>query len=376
MYTNIFSIVIKDVSAKFVKNYKEMEILNDLPLRSSLDGYITKLEKIMDFVQNHKRYMDMNLGFGLFLVNVNLRTILRLRGIRIPRIKKARLNRILQQYDEILQYFQDMLNKHSRHTTEAESSAHFITELFSKDKLNWGIHLQKYKTNLLKKTKFYSRKELTERYSIWSQYVEKVYDFDNYYPSPQLSDDCISALSQVPINPTMRWSRCDVSSSCVEYVRNGTDYGYAITHRLLYMIMARFSRGCTIMSSVEDKAQIETFCGKIYNEIEYHSFHNFGIPDLSLEMIALCTLEGHVQFLRRSWLDELFEFQRALGCVASSKEGKEKNVIPDLYKIEKPNWQIVEEDQDILGGSCNTHTTGVAAAVLSAAIRYIIEKFS
>lgn len=371
----IISIIIKDVSANPAKNYKEMEILDDLPLRSSLDGYVTRLEKIMDFVQGHKRYLDMNLGFGIFMVNVNLRTILRLRGIRISRIKKARLDKILRKYDEILEYFLDMLNKNSAHSTDTESSAYFITELFSKDNKNWGIHLQKFKTNLLKKTEFYSKRELTERYSTWSQYVEKVYDFDHYYPSPQLSDDCISALSQIPINSKMRWRRCEVSSFCVEYVRNGTDYGYAITHRLLYLIMARFSRGCTIISSVKDQEQIERFCGKIYNEIEYHSFHNFEIPDLSLEMIALCTLEGHVQFLRRSWFDELFEFQRELGCVASSKEDKEKQVTPDLYKAEKPKWQIVEEDQDILGGSCNTHTTGVAAAALSAAIRYIIENF-
>lgn len=48
---------------------KEMEIVEGLPKKSDFDKYLSVLEKTVAFVNGHRFYVDLNLCFGLFLIN-------------------------------------------------------------------------------------------------------------------------------------------------------------------------------------------------------------------------------------------------------------------------------------------------------------------
>lgn len=73
----------------------------------------------------------------------------------------------------------------------------------------------------------------------------------------------------------------------------------------------------------------------------------------------LCSLDGHAQFLHQTWLSRVLTLQRAPGCF------KRK------YKTE-PNEAVFISNS--IESQCDMHTTGVAANILAAAIRFIFEK--
>lgn len=374
LYSIIVMVLIRDVTPEPDKKYKQMEVLDDLPLKEDLEKYLTGLEKIVSFVDQKKLYIDMNFGFGLFLISVNLNTLFELKGNNLPPDTKGRMAKMLLMNDDLMKYFQQMVERYTEQSN-SDAPVRYITELFASARTIWTNHLQRFRTDLLKITKFHTRRELQQIYLKWPIYMDKVYDFDSYSPSPGSSDSCISALSRSVPNNDMHWVKCKVNMPCSKIILNGTDFGYGITHRLMYLLMARFARGCTIISGAEDKYYIDKLCAKIYNEAEYISQNKFEINDLSMEQISLCTLEGHAQFVRRSWIDDLLEFQTDLGCFATSIEDKDTPPPPNIYETERPQWDLVHDEQEILGGLCNSHTSGVAAGTLSAAVRYVIEKY-
>lgn len=56
-------------SVNSAPTYKEMEVIDDLPVKVNLEKYLLSLEKIIYFVNSHRLYVDLNLNFGIFLVN-------------------------------------------------------------------------------------------------------------------------------------------------------------------------------------------------------------------------------------------------------------------------------------------------------------------
>lgn len=57
------------LSLETTYNYKEMEIIDDLPMKMNLEQYLTVLEKTINFVSLHKNLADLNVCFGIYLIN-------------------------------------------------------------------------------------------------------------------------------------------------------------------------------------------------------------------------------------------------------------------------------------------------------------------
>ncbi|XP_075992881.1 uncharacterized protein LOC142987828 [Anticarsia gemmatalis] len=348
------------------ENETKMAVFDDVPMKNDLDKYLTRLERIVLFYSRNKIYLDLNLAFGLFLIDLNLKTIFRIKEKRLPSDVKHRLAAILKKNKEGVEYF---LQKTRNDESVFTSPLYNIVKLLFQSP-NWQRYLQKFKTDLLKRTKSYSKAQLDKVYSDWDTYVQHLYKFQDHVPLPAMSDDCISELAKNPINKNRHLTRCETHASCVQTIEKGTNFGYAITHRYLYVLMARYSRGCTVISASEDKRMLDKFCATMYNEAEYIANHNFEVSDVLMEQIALCSLQGHVQFLRRSWIDQLLDFQTAMGCVKSHNSRRMEGDVR-----ERVSWQFSVENNEILKGKCNTHTTATAAGMLSATIRFLLESF-
>lgn len=89
---------------------------------------------------------------------------------------------------------------------------------------------------------------------------------------------------------------------------------------------------------------------------------------LFLFSVTLCSFEGHAQFLRRSWIEELLEFQTRYGCFNLTRPSASSSLLVAMFQniSDKGDIMVWEE-------SCNAHITGVAGVVLATAIGFITE---
>lgn len=65
----IFPVTINIFVNSVVANDNYSDIIQDLPTKMDFDHYLSALEKIVDFCSTHKHYVDLNLQFGLFLID-------------------------------------------------------------------------------------------------------------------------------------------------------------------------------------------------------------------------------------------------------------------------------------------------------------------
>ncbi|XP_075979206.1 uncharacterized protein LOC142978587 [Anticarsia gemmatalis] len=372
---SVFIPVIFCVKPNDIHTYREMEIIDDLPVKIDMEKYLSKLEDTIAFVNNNKVYVDLNLYFGLFVVKVNLKSSLKSRGKNrglLPAFIRTRLENLLKTNDAVVEYFTKMTKKFIVKLGSVEQRSVGLLDLISNE-ATWMNKLANFSLDLFKKTKYYSRKKLKEIYFDWADYFEKVFDVDIFSPSPNESDTCLTSLAQNPVNREVNMTHCHVPYKCAHLVNNGTHFGYGITHRLLFLLLTRFSRNCAIFSDADDAILINQLCATIYNEAEYIAHFDFEIPDLILEQISLCTLVGHAQFLRRSWIDELLDFQTSYGCFNVTRP--RKNFTLPKFKSDGVSWEFLSTNEAIMNGACNGHMTGVASAALASAIRFIMETF-
>ncbi|XP_060810687.1 UPF0764 protein C16orf89 homolog [Amyelois transitella] len=185
---------------------------------------------------------------------------------------------------------------------------------------------------------------------------------------------CLAKISRNPINTSPRTHsvKCDLPEDCHQSVLYGTDHGYALTHRLLFLQVARYARRCHVVSELEDTKLRNKFCSLCYRECLYISMNEFQDIDLFLEHIYFCSLEGHSQFIRRRWLAKIIKSQTREGCFPDSLDYK-KNIRSG--RIGDDDGTKINKRFSILGGRCNAHTTSLAAGVLAAAVRFILETF-
>ncbi|KAJ8734582.1 hypothetical protein PYW08_013832 [Mythimna loreyi] len=345
------------------------DIIADFPKAKDFNRYLSALEKVVDFCVRHKHYVDLNMQFGLFLIDVNLRRTLQEKSV--PAKARSRLENLFEKNDELSSYFHSMVQKNQNVTKMGQDIK--LTLLFY-NASTWPVPADKFNRKLLKRTKLYNSKQLNIIYGKWENYFKNVNNFEKNYPSPKESDACLAHLVRTPHLP---WNRrflpnCQTPRNCKLMIEEGSDFGYALTHRLLFLVIARFSRSCVVFSEKEDQLKTDTFCKKCFYEAEYIASNNFQFPDLIYEQICLCGLFGHTQFIRNYWLKTLLDFQTSEGCF-SAKIGTE-DFEENEMKDDEDDWKI-DRVLDIMNGQCNGHFSSVAVATLSNALRYILETY-
>ncbi|CAH2243770.1 uncharacterized protein LOC120623489 [Pararge aegeria] len=327
----------------------------DLPTKRELFKYLGAIKDISDYTVQHKNKTDLNLAFGLFLANVNMDHALKNKEGTIPKNVKKKMLNIIVENNGILKFF--------KQSTIAELNPTMLDcfKLFN----NASYWVEKLEKFVYTEEKKYTTDEYREMYSPFGLHRKKVHDIFNWVPNPHISDACLASLSKTPTNMGHSPSRCYINDVCYDIVKRGTNFGYSLTHRIFLLLVARSARGCTIFSQQEDRALLKKLCSFTHAEAAYIAENNFGLPDLFMEIIGVCTIDGHTQFLRRHWLDNILKFKTRDGCYSQNMQVKRRSLF----------WKKVDNFNRIPRDECNIHTTGVAAAALSAAVRFIIEEY-
>ncbi|KAF9410573.1 hypothetical protein HW555_010372 [Spodoptera exigua] len=331
-----------------VERYQE--ILDDLPKDSDLEHYLTILERAVDFCVDNKFDVDINLDFGLFLTGVSLKQVLREKGQELPPEIVFRLEQLLLMYDEVKEIFNN--DKDIISGIGMKSQLSYLIYNISA----WPVPLEKFNLELLKRTNTYDENQLKEIYGQWETYINTITDYYNFNPPIEDSDQCVARLAFLPAYTQTRkpQTRCRLPAFCIKYSLEGDDFGYGLAHRLLLFIMAKYSRNCAVFAENVDKYKMGGFCSMLYVECQYIALNNFGMPDLFLEIIALCGLLGHAQFLTNSWMEILTACQTPDGYFNG-------NIIGFEHSLNLKQKELMQ------------HTTGVAVAAVANVIRYIAE---
>ncbi|XP_050352133.1 uncharacterized protein LOC126774603 [Nymphalis io] len=218
--------------------------------------------------------------------------------------------------------------------------------------------------------KSYNLNELEDIYPPWEYYLQDVKDKEKWTPNPELSDSCLVSLSSSNIINKGSQSRCSLEDSCYEMLTEGNNFGYALTHRLLLLLVADLGRGCSILSPKQDKALKYKYCSMAYAEVEYIAMNKYEIADLMMEIMCLCSLDGHAQFLRRSWLQHMLYFQKPLGCFGTTPTSSER-----ISSVDGRRFGFNTRYENGSEEECNIHATAVASGIFSVAIRYIVQEY-
>ncbi|KAM3966662.1 uncharacterized protein ACR2FA_012199 [Aphomia sociella] len=368
---------IKSLNEKRVK-IKYLRSDNDIISKEDLVDYLRALRHIIYFAHDFKNEIDLNFEFGLFLVNVNLKSVFEEKQNVLPTSLKKYLELLLKKNDELIEFFKTMVERDKNPQNQQNK---MLASLFSNES-QWIKELRDFDKATLKHIRLKSREELDELYSPWDDYVNKVGDLESGKPNPKISDFCMVSLASNPINHDRYMPRCRMPNVCHDMVANGTDIGYALVHRLLLLLHAKYARGCNVLSPTEDKNMRKRLCSTAYDEAQYIATQEYRVNDLMMEHICLCGLDGHAKYLQRSWLTSLLHFQSPYGCFGQSPYSTSQvqsnyQVLPKtkLNHVSKA-WKLDKNmENDIAGGLCNTHVTSAAAATLAVAIRYILDHY-
>ncbi|KAJ2946620.1 hypothetical protein O0L34_g12677 [Tuta absoluta] len=340
----------------------------DMPTQNDLKMYLKALQRVVDFSAVNKMDIDMNYAFGLFLINVNLKTVLRHRHMNIPQGILQPIRELVKKNSGLLEFFRSMVD---RDKTKGNSQNKAIYSLFLND-TSWVERLGKYDTVFQTENRKSSLTHIRAKFGSWEQYTKRIFDWEiNAVPGPRASDYCIGLLADCHHKVLDFRTKCVLPENCLMLLLDGFDAGYALTHRLLFIIMAHYGRDCDVFSHAIDKELTTKYCSDAFSEAQYIAMHQFGLKDLIMEEIALCSLEGHVEFLKRTWLAHALELQTAYGCFASPDVRMRKN--SHKSAVSRP-WSMARSPQDqiIQGGKCNGHLTATASGSLAVAVSTLL----
>ncbi|KAL0850468.1 hypothetical protein ABMA28_012266 [Loxostege sticticalis] len=341
----------------------------DLPSTSDLGIYLNALKDIFSFCSKHKQDLDMNFVFGLFIANVNLKKTLHLDRelyTTIPQPVQYFIKLLLKENEDLINFFKTMVQQN--HDPREDSNKMIIT-LFSNE-TQWLKQLRKLDSTLLTKEEMW-RLQPKQMFSTLNEYKQGVSNMEQWTPHPRISDMCLEILAKNKMHYSPH-SKCKVYENCYHILINGTNFGYALTHRLLFVLSARLSRGCSIFSYRDDKELSRVLCTTAFSEAKYIARNNYKIVDLILEQMCLCSLAGFGQFLKRSWLSDILDFQNENGCFGQHLPAP--TAITATLSRHPRAWKLAKHrDHRILGNQCDGHVTSVAAATLALAVRYIYE---
>ncbi|KAJ0180976.1 hypothetical protein K1T71_003061 [Dendrolimus kikuchii] len=331
-------------------NYQTIVKQHDYLSKSDLLVLLQSLEKIIKFITFNNISLSLNFVFGIFLVSVNLERVLIVDNHDLGFFMRQYMTHLLETNNRNLNVFMEHIEK-------------FINERDMKifaglnpNAFDWASRIYTFKIP--------SRREyvnLKKEQTIPNKTSKGVLSV----PSPKMSDKCLASFSQSPVDYTEELTQCKVAGICYYVIRNGTNAEYALTHRLLPLLIAQIGRNCNIFSPEEDSQRVNKFCSDIYKEAHRITENNFSNMDLLLEQITLCSLNGDALFFHRRWFAEILQYQTTEGCFSYYSINT---------KTRKANEELVNK-KSTKYSACGEHITSVAAGALSAAIRFIIERF-
>ncbi|XP_020300288.1 UPF0764 protein C16orf89 homolog isoform X2 [Pseudomyrmex gracilis] len=175
-------------------------------------------------------------------------------------------------------------------------------------------------------------------------------------PNETQSDYCIVTI----IRNSKENGECQIPETCREILlKDDCATGYSLTHRLLMIQIAR-AFGCREDIPVTFSYLIPAYCARIFQHFVSLEALNFPriTRDLVIEQILLCGMEGYYEFVNKRYKDLILSWQDQAGCFSLRYDEEHK---------------ISRRAASIIDFGCNNHMTGLAAGVLGLFIRQDIE---
>ncbi|XP_076623260.1 UPF0764 protein C16orf89 [Colletes latitarsis] len=175
-------------------------------------------------------------------------------------------------------------------------------------------------------------------------------------PKEEESDRCLAKIVRNKLN-----SINEMPETCVEILERGDRVrGYPLAHRL-FIIQVAMATGVAVNVPCD---LLVFYCSAILQDlvdIEAAGFP-FNTPDLMMEQALLCGMEGFLEFTGERYERLLMSFPHPNGCFSSFR-------FPD--NLSSPH--IVRRTSLKTDFGCDSHATGLAAALLSLFIRENME---
>ncbi|XP_043284273.1 UPF0764 protein C16orf89 homolog isoform X2 [Venturia canescens] len=156
---------------------------------------------------------------------------------------------------------------------------------------------------------------------------------------------------------------CRISKECAEMLeRNDCSRGYPLTHRILYAQLAT-ALGCQTISLGGLESMKKAFCTTVLQDLVDLESMNFPFfsRDLAMEQIAVCGMNGYLEFTNERYAKLITSWPNSHGCFSAFGFGEGD---------EKKRGKRSTSKMDY---GCDNHASGVAAACLSLLIRSAVE---
>ncbi|XP_018322671.1 UPF0764 protein C16orf89 homolog [Agrilus planipennis] len=191
----------------------------------------------------------------------------------------------------------------------------------------------------------------------WKTVIEFSDNLLNKNRAEKQWNDCVYSL----LTNYLFWNDCKINEHCEKnfLLNKSINNGYGILHRLLFIQITQ-SRKCPDKNKWNGK--IVELCSTSFLEADQNSKYGFIdiLDDLFLEQVLLCGQEGFTEFFNDRWIQHVLKIQKENGCFSSNQDST--NIV--VHRKRRNSNQISIE--------CTDHTTGLAAAVLSLILRYLL----
>ncbi|CAK1596083.1 unnamed protein product [Parnassius mnemosyne] len=212
------------------------------------------------------------------------------------------------------------------------------------------------------------------------KYLEFVLGFSKFYLEPSDSDFCISSVTYNPEPIHLSTLQlCRPNQYCFELLHSSPSIAYALSHRLLNILIRHQMRRCYLKSVEEDSTHIDLLCAFMYRETVYLARRGFFIRDMFLEHIALCAMRGYEEFHRRNWFNKILSWMDDEGCIQENPNC-EYNATSLLIKRnagdEVMGKKLRRKLRNKLLRECHDHPMALVMIVMAHGIRYAVHYMS
>ncbi|XP_049869433.1 UPF0764 protein C16orf89 homolog [Pectinophora gossypiella] len=209
------------------------------------------------------------------------------------------------------------------------------------------------------------------------KYVELVEDsFRNGFLQAEMSDTCMSRVESniEPLSGQIKLHRCRRDSYCKKCLHSSPSVAYGVSHRMLNMIMYRFTRHCYWVSPEDDAHLIDQLCATMYREAVYIARRGYFARDLFLEHGALCLMMGYKEFYRRKWFHKALSWIDEEGCIKEfvNFEFNRTKLVISRVLDEKTKKRLLKGFKKFLKTNCDKHPMAVFTVFLANAVRYAL----
>ncbi|CAK1596082.1 unnamed protein product [Parnassius mnemosyne] len=345
-----------------------------VPDIADLKQYVKGLRRVVYYFNKTPNKTDCNIALGSFYTKALLKRTLQDYGIKLIQQERERIVDIINKCENILSHFvyknypygwEDMEFRVSR-TFKDDSAQVFSIGAFNKGRLKrWlfsNIAMNDYVEEM-------DNVSLTKM-----KYIELTVEMDNYYISSLDSDICASriAYESEPIDLS-KLQLCRPDKFCYSRLHSYPSVSYALSHRLLNIMMRRHLRRCFLKNEEHDVSHMDLLCAFMYREAVYLARRGFFARDLFLEHIALCGMLGYEEFQRRRWFNKALSWINEEGCIKETRNfdfNTTRVLIKRFGENDAFSKKLRKQLREYLYEECHTHPTALLLVVLSHGIRY------